>query len=68
MTEANSYLQEAGTKIQAAGLYTQKSQSAIQTSQLYYQRAVQELSSISGAVTEPPQQQESQRQEQGAAT
>ena len=68
MTEANSYLQEAGTKIQAAGLYTQKSQSAIQTSQLYYQRAVQELSSISGAVTAPPQQQESQRQEQGAAT
>ena len=34
----------------------------------YYQRAVSELSAITGSVTAPPQKQQGQRQEQGAST
>ena len=45
-----------------------KSQAVFGGSRDYYQRAVQELSAISGAATAPPQQQQSQRQEQGATS
>ena len=65
MAKANSYLQESGTKLQASGIYAQKSASAIASSRDYYQRAVSELSAITGAATAPAQQQETQRQEQG---
>ena len=68
MSKANSYLQEAGTKLQAAGIYTQKSASSIGTSRDYYQRAVGELSAITGTTSAPEQQQASQRREQGSAT
>ena len=68
MSKANSYLQEASTKMQGAGIYTQKSSASIATSRDYYQRAVSELSAITGANVAPPQQQQQQRQEQGAAT
>ena len=45
-----------------------KSQSVFGSSRDYYQRAMQELSAISGAITAPPQQQQTQRQEQGATS
>ncbi len=65
---ARSYLEEAGTRIQVAGTYMNKSQAVFGSSRDYYQRAVQELSAISGAVTAPPEQQQTQRQEQGATS
>ena len=68
MTEAGSFLQEAGTKLQAAQVYTTKSAASLQTSSQYYQMATAELSGITGAITAPQQQQTSQRQEQGAST
>ena len=68
MSKANSYLQEAGIKLQSAGIYTQKSTAAIATSRDYYQRAVGELSAITGSTSAPEQQQASQRREQGSAT
>ena len=68
MAEANSYLQEAGTKLQSSQIYAGKSSTAIATSRDYYQRSVSELSAITGAVTAPPQQQQTQRQEQGATS
>ena len=54
--------------MQAAGIYAQKSGASIQTSQMYYQRAISELSAITGAVTAPEQQQASQRTEQGSTS
>ena len=66
--KASSHLQEIGPRLQVAGAYTQKSDRALQESGMYYQRAVAELQAITGAVSAPPQQQKSQRQEQGAAT
>ena len=68
IAEARGYLEEAGMRIQVAGTYMNKSQAVFGSSRDYYQRAIQELSAISGAVTAPPQQQESQRQEQGATS
>ena len=65
---AQKYLQEAGTKLQAAQIYTAKSQQSIQTSGMFYQRAINELSAITGSITAPEQQQTSQRAEQGAST
>ena len=61
-------MEDAGTRLQSAGAYTQKSQLSVQTSQMYYQRAVSELQGITGAMTAPEQQQQSQRREQGAST
>ena len=66
--EAQKYLQEAGTKLQAAQIYTAKSQQSIQTSGMFYQRAINELSAITGSITAPEPQQSSQRKEQGAST
>ena len=68
MGKARAYLEEAGARLQSSSAYTQKSQVSIQTSQLYYQRALSELQGITGAMTAPEQQQQSQRREQGAAT
>jgi len=68
MAEAGSFLQEAGTKLQAAQIYTAKSAAALQTSSQYYQMATAELSGITGAITAPEQQQSTQRTEQGAST
>ena len=68
LSKASSYLQEAGTRVQTAGTYMNKSQSVFGSSRDYYQRAMQELSAISGAITAPPQQQRTQRQEQGATS
>jgi len=61
-------MQQFTLDIQAAGVYTQKSQQSIQTSGMFYQRAINELSAITGAITAPEQQQSSQRAEQGAST
>ena len=66
--EASAYLQEAGTRLQGAQVYTAKSQQSIQTSSMFYQRATQELSAITGAVAAPEEKQSGQRAEQGAAT
>ena len=61
-------VQQFTLDMQAAQAYTGKSQQSIQTSGMYYQRAVNELSAITGSVAAPEQQQSSQRAEQGAAT
>jgi len=61
-------VQQFTLDIQAAGVYTTKSQQSIQTSGMFYQRAINELSAITGAITAPEQQQTSQRAEQGAST
>jgi Skp family chaperone for outer membrane proteins len=61
-------VQQFTLDIQAAGVYTTKSQHSIQTSGMFYQRAINELSAITGAITAPEQQQSSQRAEQGAST
>tara|TARA_R110000744_G_scaffold345879_1_gene451317 strand:+ start:810 stop:2495 length:1686 start_codon:yes stop_codon:yes gene_type:complete len=61
-------IQQFGLDMQAAAAYTQKSQASIQTSGMYYQRAMNELSAITGSVAAPAQQQSSQRAEQGAST
>jgi len=61
-------IQQFALDIQAAGVYTQKSQQSIQTSGMFYQRAINELGAITGAITAPEQQQSSQRAEQGAST
>ena len=61
-------IQQQNINIQAASIYTQKSQQSIQTSGMYYQRAINELSSITGAITAPEAQQSSQRKEQGATS
>jgi hypothetical protein len=66
--EASAYLQEAGTRLQGAQVYTAKSQQSIQTSSMFYQRAVNELSAITGAVAAPEEKQSGQRAEQGAST
>ena len=68
MAKAKSYLEESGTKLQASQIYAGKSQQAVAASRDYYQRAVSELSAITGSVTAPPQKQQGQRQEQGAST
>jgi len=68
MAKAGSYLQESGTRLQSAGAYTQKSRDSIQTSQLFFQRAVAELQAITGAISAPEQQQQTQRKEQGATS
>ena len=68
LAKSKASLEEASIRLQSACAYTQKSQSSIQTSQLYYQRALSELQGITGAMTAPEQQQQSQRREQGAAT
>jgi len=68
MVKARSYLEESGTKLQASQIYAGKSKASIGTSRDYYQRAVSELSAITGSVTAPPQKQETQRQEQRATT
>jgi len=68
MAKAKSYLEESGTKLQASQIYAGKSQQSIQTSGMFYQRAINELSAITGSITAPEQQQSSQRKEQGAAT
>tara|TARA_X000001382_G_scaffold30987_1_gene19946 strand:- start:1289 stop:2896 length:1608 start_codon:yes stop_codon:yes gene_type:complete len=61
-------IQQQNINMQSASAYTQKSQQSIQTSGMYYQRAVNELSAITGAITAPEQQQASQRKEQGATS
>ena len=68
LAKAKASLDEAAIRLQSSGAYTQKSQASIQTSQLYYQRALSELQGITGAMTAPEQQQQSQRREQGAST
>ena len=68
MANAKSFLEESGTKLQASQIYASKSQQSIASSRDYYQRAVSELSAITGSVTAPPQKQQGQRQEQGAST
>ena len=68
LSDANKYLQEANIKLQAAQVYATKSQQSVQISGMYYQRAVNELSAITGSVAAPEQQQSSQRTEQGALT
>jgi len=66
--KAKSYLDEASLRLQTGATYMNKSQAIFGSSRDYYQRAIQELSAISGAVTAPPQQQQTQRQEQGATS
>ena len=66
MTKANAYLQESGIRLQSASAYTQKSRDSVQSSQLFLSRAVGELQAVTGAITAPEQQQQSQRREQGA--
>ena len=61
-------IQQFNLDIQAAQIYTQKSQQSVQTGSMFYQRAINELSAITGAVAAPEQQQTSQRAEQGAST
>jgi hypothetical protein len=61
-------IQQFTLDMQAAQAYTQKSQASLQTSGMYYQRAINELSAITGSVAAPEQQQSSQRAEQGAST
>ena len=61
-------IQQQTINMQSASAYTQKSQQSVQTSQMYYQRAVNELSAITGAITAPEPQQASQRKEQGATS
>ena len=61
-------IQQQNINMQAASAYTQKSQQSLQTSGAFYQRSVNELSAITGAITAPEQQQASQRKEQGATS
>ena len=61
-------IQQQTINMQSASAYTQKSQQSVQTSGMYYQRAVNELSAITGAITAPEPQQASQRKEQGATS
>lgn len=61
-------IQQQNINMQSASAYTQKSQQSVQTSGMFYQRAVNELSAITGAITAPEQQQASQRKEQGATS
>ena len=61
-------IQQQTINMQSASAYTQKSQQSLQTSGAYYQRAVNELSAITGAITAPEPQQASQRKEQGATS
>tara|TARA_E500000081_G_scaffold87693_1_gene88835 strand:+ start:11937 stop:13724 length:1788 start_codon:yes stop_codon:yes gene_type:complete len=68
MTKANAYLQESGIRLQTASAYTQKSRDSVQSSQLFLARAVGELQAVTGAITAPEQQQQSQRREQGATS
>jgi len=68
MTKASAYLQESGVRLQSASAYTQKSKDSVQSSQLFLARAVGELQAITGAITAPEQQQQSQRKEQGATS
>lgn len=66
--EMKKDIQQFNLDIQAAQIYTQKSQQSVQTGSMFYQRAINELSAITGAVAAPEQQQTSQRAEQGAST
>lgn len=68
LTKSNSYLQESQIRLQSAGAYTQKSRDSIQSSQMFLQRAIGELTAITGAIVAPEQQQQSQRREQGATS
>jgi D-ribose pyranose/furanose isomerase RbsD len=61
-------MQQYSLDMQAAQMYAQKSAQSIQTSGQYYQRAINELGAITGAITAPEQQQTSQRREQGATS
>jgi len=61
-------MQQYSLDIQAAQMYSQKSAQSIQISGQYYQRAINELGAITGAITAPEQQQASQRREQGATS
>tara|TARA_R110000823_G_scaffold214153_1_gene344004 strand:+ start:60 stop:1727 length:1668 start_codon:yes stop_codon:yes gene_type:complete len=61
-------IQQSSIDIQSGSAYTTKSQQSIQSSGMYYQRAINELSAITGSVAAPEQQQSSQRAEQGAST
>lgn len=61
-------IQQQNINMQSASAYTQKSQQSVQTSGMFYQRAVNELGAITGAITAPEQQQSSQRKEQGATS
>ena len=61
-------VQQFNLDLQAAQVYTTKSQQSLQTSSAFYQRAINELGAITGAVAAPSQQQSSQRAEQGAST
>ena len=54
--------------MQVIGELNAECQMAQQDSQDYYQRAVNELRAITGVLTAPEQQQQSQRKEQGAST
>ena len=68
MVEASTYLQEAQTRLAAAKDYSAHSQMCFQYSGVYYQRAMSELSAITGQLTAPPQKQSEQRREQGATS
>ena len=61
-------MQQYSLDMQASQMYAQKSAQSIQTSGQYYQRAINELGAITGAITAPEQQQTSQRREQGATS
>jgi len=68
LQKASSYFGEANALMQVVGEFNAKCQMAQQDSQDYYQRAVNELRAITGVLTAPEQQQQSQRREQGAST
>jgi hypothetical protein len=58
------FIQEAGVQMQKSQQYMQVSQQQYGLSGQYYQKAVSELQSITGALSAPPQQQKGQRQEE----
>ena len=68
LQKASSYFGEANSLMQVIGELNAECQMAQQDSQDYYQRAVNELRAITGVLTAPEQQQQSQRKEQGAST
>tara|TARA_R100001530_G_scaffold133101_1_gene106114 strand:+ start:834 stop:2873 length:2040 start_codon:yes stop_codon:yes gene_type:complete len=68
LQKASSYFGEANALMQVVGELNAECQMAQQDSQDYYQRAVNELRAITGVLTAPEQQQQSQRKEQGAST
>lgn len=68
LQKSGSYFGEANALMQVVGELNAECQMAQQDSQDYYQRAVNELRAITGVLTAPEQQQQSQRKEQGAST